>query len=255
MASASLLFVTLLSASTPSAQAKPATLAAHLDAFCRREWTSVYTAKERLESREREAIPDLIKLVFRPERVPLVDTADLIYPGAKTFYGHGWLIDYDLDYLAGRAGWLLEEITFEDFGFSSGSIRERPLFDAVSRGSRDVALGDVLPQPKGPRSFQASAERARTWWASNSGTWTRFKAVRAALASTSARRQMNVLGWLRYGKTPCLGLSKQSYASELSPLVQHLAAHGSAEVRQQARLLLDDREGYWLKLKTEDGSR
>jgi len=243
------LFILLLLA--PALPAPPKSLTADLEAFTSRSWPSVFPAKDRLESREGEAIPALIKLVFRQERAPLVDTADLIYPGARTFHGHGWLIDYDLDSLSARAGWLLEAITFEDFGFSSGTIREDRLMEAAVAGKGDVPLAQVLPQPGVPRDFGASAEKARRWWADRSPGWTRFAAVIAALQSTSAHRQMLVLSWLRHGQTPCNGLSLARYQKELRPLVKRLAGRGPEEVRQQARLLLEDREGYWFKAKAE----
>lgn len=65
------------------------------------------------------------------EVVPLTDTMDLIYPGAKTFYGHGYIVNYDLDSLAVRAGWVLESITFQDFGFRSNTIQEDTLFKSM----------------------------------------------------------------------------------------------------------------------------
>jgi hypothetical protein len=136
-----------LSGVSSPANPKPTQLAADLEAFCQKEWPTVYAAKERLEAREKEALPELIKLVAREQRVPLVDTADLIYPGAKAFYGHGDLIPYELDSLAARAGWLLEDITSEDFGFSS-------------------------------RDLRAAAKKARTWWASHSAAWTQHRALR-----------------------------------------------------------------------------
>jgi hypothetical protein len=54
--------------------------------------------------------------------VQLRETWDLIYPGAKTFYGHGYSVDYDLDWLSAKAGWALENLTFQNFGFARGGL-------------------------------------------------------------------------------------------------------------------------------------
>src|SRR5262245_27636996 len=81
------------------------------------DWQRVEYAKLHLVSRQKEPIPRLIALMSDDARVPLTETGDLIYPGAKEFYGHGFIVDYDLDVLAVRAGWVLEDLTFQDFGF------------------------------------------------------------------------------------------------------------------------------------------
>jgi hypothetical protein len=186
--------------------------------------------------------------------VRLTNTADLIYPGAETFYGHGFLVDYQLDYLAARAGWLLEAITFEDFGFAAGTISEAPLLEARRRGNHDVPLREVLPRAKAAHDFKASAEKARAWWLARSKTWSRLQAVAEALRSTSPRRQMNVLDWLRYGETACDGLSREFFSSRLRPLVQALEKTATPDVRTQAHLLIEDTDGYWWRSKQKTGA-
>lgn len=54
--------------------------------------------------------------------INLQNTADLIYPGTEKFYGHGWSISYDIDWIAVRAAWVLEELTFQDFGYSQSAF-------------------------------------------------------------------------------------------------------------------------------------
>src|SRR5215212_9707503 len=94
-------------------------------------WQAVYQSEFKLESGGNASLGVLVSLLDRHDVVQLTNTADLIYPGAKTFYGHGWLIDYDLDRVSTRAGWALEELTFENFGFAEGQIREADLLSAV----------------------------------------------------------------------------------------------------------------------------
>ena len=76
---------------------------------------------------QKEAIPDLIELLRDTSFIKLKNTADLIYPGAEKFYGHGWIVNYDIDWVPVRAAWLLEEITFQNFGYRDATINEDKL--------------------------------------------------------------------------------------------------------------------------------
>ena len=132
-----------------------------LGAFVRPAWGDVLGAKTRLEAVEAAAIPALIDLAFREDRVPLEDTGDLIYPGARFFYGHGELVDYELDILAARAGWLLEDLTFQDFGFSFPALNEKVLLQAIAGGRRDMPLSQAVPSNAGQRGYRAEAADRR----------------------------------------------------------------------------------------------
>jgi len=66
-------------------------------------------------------IPDLIKLLENPTVVGLQGYADLIIwerivSKDLPFYGHGWVVPDDLFSIAGRASWILSEITGQRFG-------------------------------------------------------------------------------------------------------------------------------------------
>lgn len=68
-----------------------------------------------------EVIPDLIKLLENPKVVGLKGYADLIIwerieSKDLPFYGHGWVVPDDLFSIAGRASWILAEITGQRFG-------------------------------------------------------------------------------------------------------------------------------------------
>jgi hypothetical protein len=218
------------------------------------DWPKVWRAKLELESRETEGIGALIDLLDRDDVVPLRNTADLIYPGAKEFYGHGFIVDYDLDRVAVRAGWVMEETAFEDFGFSEGAIHEADLLQAAIDGKRDVPLQDVVPTSRDAAArtqrLSEARVRAKTWWAAVGNNWSRYIALRDALTSVDADRQMNALDWLRHGETTCRGLSPETYSRDLLPHVKRLASSGSEGVRQQARLLTEDHEGWWWRHKT-----
>ena len=68
-----------------------------------------------------EVIPDLIVLVENPKVVGLKGYADLIIwerveSKELPFFGHGWIVPDDLFSVAGRASWILREITGQHFG-------------------------------------------------------------------------------------------------------------------------------------------
>ncbi len=214
------------------------------------EWQTVQQAKWQLESRQGEAIPALLALLDRREVVKLVNTLDLIYPGAETFYGHGYIIDYDLDYLPARAGWVLEELTFESFGFAERAIREEAFREHARQGGGDVPLAQLIPPNPAPRErrFEAVVARARAWGRAHAGKWSRFQALRATLtdaADAAPERQVRALSWLRFGTTRCDGLTVARYESELKPLVARLAASADRGVREQAGYLLADGSSWW----------
>jgi hypothetical protein len=79
-------------------------------------YENVYPSKLALESYQKEVIPQLIELLSDTSFVKLTRTVDLIYPGAEQWYGHGHYVPYAMDWISVRAGWLLEELTFQDFG-------------------------------------------------------------------------------------------------------------------------------------------
>ena len=205
------------------------------------DWWTVHCTELDLESMQEKAVPVLLDLLDSKEVVPLTDTMDLIYPGAKTFYGHGYMVDYAIDSLAVRAGWILESITFQDFGFRAGTIQEDALFKAMRENPPgDMPLERAVGSKKGPESgpVAAAAERARKWWAKAGPKWTRFQGVVEALDSNDPERQLAVLGWLRDGeRSECDGLMER-YEKEIRPRVAKLAGSADQNVRQQAGYLL-----------------
>jgi hypothetical protein len=218
------------------------------------DWFSkVMPAKLALETRESAALPELIALLDSDRRVELMNTADLIYPGAKMFYGHGRILDYDVDWLSVRAGWALEELTFKDFGFRGGTIKESDLLQAVLKGKRDVPLGEVTKPPGDVEAqVQRRAEavrRAKDWWAGQGGSWRRFDELLRALRSDDSVRQVRALQWVRNGDTRCEGLSVQSYNQFILPEVKRLSGSADEGVRTEAGYLLEDKEGWWYKSK------
>jgi len=218
----------------------------------------VYLAKEKIVNQGKEAIPALIELLKDTSFVKLQNTADLIYPGAEKFYGHGWIVNYDIDWLSVRAAWLLEEITFNNFGYRGVSIDEKQLMKLhqsnyasyLKTGSHEIDYKNKTPQQQLVLYRSMLADSVANWWSKNKDSWSRIDALKDALSSTDIQRQGLALHFLRFEETKCDGLTREKYEAELKPLVIKIRDSKNDEA-EQAKYLLDDKEYYWLKIKLE----
>jgi hypothetical protein len=153
----------------------------------------VAPAEKELESRQTQVIPEIIKLLDKDEKVKLKNTWDLIYPGADKFYGHGWVLDYDVDWVPIRAGWLLEELTFQDFGFSEGAINHDEILMTVIQGKSDSYISDLKARLKGQDAKKQAripaVQRTKDWLQREGTKWKRLDAVIAGLRGTDTALQ------------------------------------------------------------------
>jgi hypothetical protein len=117
----------------------------------------------------------------------------------------------------------------------------------------DVPMEEVAPRAK-PVSrkahFAAAVGKAKVWWASKNGKWSRFEALRTALASNDPWRQMKAVRWLRSSTTRCDGLDLASFKAEIRPLVEKLAQSGNRPVADPAGYLLKEGDS-WYEYKTD----
>lgn len=223
---------------------------------------AIYQVKDSIVSYQKEAIPKLIELLKDTSFVKLKNTADLIYPGAEKFYGHGWIVNYDIDWISVRAAWLLEEITFQNFGYRDLTINEDKLLSLhkqnytsyLQTGSHDIDFKNKTPRQQLIIYRLMLADSVSKWWDKNKNTWTRFGALKEALSSVDEQRQGLALHYLRFEETMCDGLTLENYKSEIRPLVQKIKQSKNGEA-EQAKYLLDDNEYYWFKSKTKKSSR
>ena len=84
------------------------------------------------------------------------------------------------------------------------------------------------------------AESVEKWWSSKSDGWTRYDALKEALASSNEHRQALALQYLRFGKTKCAGFTIDRYKTELKPLVIRIKNSSSREIAQAGYLLRDE---------------
>lgn len=188
--------------------------------FVSNDWRKVQRAAVKIESADRAGVSALMLMLRRNRRVRLTNTGDLIYPGASRPSSEGRVIQYELDWTADRVGWVLEAMTFEDFGFASTST--------------GATASEGVAAQRRARAVRA----ARAWWRQHRETWSRLDAVRDALAG-SVDRQRRVLEWLRFGTTPCRGFDVRFFNAEVVPQLRALYPRTrDREVREHVAELL-----------------
>jgi hypothetical protein len=162
------------------------------------EFSDVHQAKRQLLRDRTGSLAPLIAMVDRDERVVLENTGDLIYPGAKKNYGHGWIVNYDLDALADRAGWVLEELTFHDFGFTDGVYGGIP----------------AIPKPEHLVRIRATVH---AWSAAHAASWNCFAALVEAMRGPDAHFAYI---WLFEPSSSCDGFTAARFRTDLLPLLK-----------------------------------
>lgn len=190
--------------------------AALLD-FTSSDFERVYRARSMFLTDPDRAVPALLTMLDRRDAMPLVNTGDLIYPCATTWYGHGWMVPYQLQWIADRTGWVLEELTFEHFGFAAGSFK----------GCDETPRADIA----------AAIARSRVWAAAHS-TFRYHDALLSALAD-AARRDPVVARIRNSWGAPLPMITCDDYAVRITPLLTEIAK-GHGDDASAARETLED---------------
>lgn len=231
-----------------------------IDKFISSDWKTVRETKLMLENYEAKVIPKVIKLLDRNEIVKLINTGSLIYPGAEKFYGYGQIVDYDIDNISVRAGWLLEDLSFNNFGFSGYHLPKDDLMSFIK-----ITFSDFYNNANNRKKLETSTEaqlrntiyklsvlKAKNWWQNNSSNWTRLEALVDALNSFDEKRQVKALFYMRNGNTKCTGLSKDYYIDNISKEIVRLSSSDTQRVSEHARLILFDTKFTWLDNKNTE---
>jgi hypothetical protein len=220
---------------------------------------NVYYSKFNLESMQEKIIPTLIKTLRDTSFVKLTCTADLIYPGADHFDGHGYYVPYNLDWISVRAGWLLEDLTFQDFGYKTIGVDDDYLLNImktnyeeyIQKGTYDIEWKNKTPKEKMNKARLLQAKAVEKWWKENKKTWNRLSAVKEALLSDNVNRISEVIEFLRYGETKCTGLNQIVFKEEIKPLAILLSNSNNKDIKETAALMKDENLNYWLSKMIE----
>ena len=227
--------------------------------FSSSDWNQVKDAKEKLENYEGKAIPQLIAMLDDNKIVKLQNTGSLIYPGAERFFGYGQMVDYDIDNLAIRAGWLLEDISFNNFGFSGEHLADDDLLPFIkitfpeyyNNSTNRKSIESSTPDQMRKLIFKLSVQNAKNWWKEEGPAWTRLNALVDALQSYDEKRQNKALFYMRNGTTKCTGLTKDYYIDNISKDIVRLSSSDTKRISENAKLILFDTKFMWLDNKNQ----
>lgn len=225
--------------------------------FKSKDWKVVKSAKNNLEDLQGSSIPLMIELLKNTEMVKLENTGSLIYPGAEKFYGHGQILDYDIDYISVRAGWLLEDLCFQNFGFSGVHLPEDLIMNHIkitfptyyNNSTNRKKLEELSSSELKKIVVKLSSKAVLSWWEENKNDFSRLGALVSALQSFDEKRQVKALFYLRNGTTKCIGLNQEFYYEELSKEIVRLSASDVQRIAEHAKLILLDSKLSWLNLK------
>ena len=224
------------------------------------DWEVVKEAKEKLENTGKVIIPEIIVLIKSDENKKLENTKDLIYPGATKFYGHGQMLEYQIDSIPIRAGWLLEDLTFQNFGFKGYHLTDKnelitiikytfPEYYSNSTNRKDIENGSVKEIRK--TLMKLSLLKVNKWWDKEKDSWNRLSALLAALQSYDEIRNIKALFYIRNGRTLCPGLTKDYYIEEISREIVRLSGSEIKRISENAKLILLDVKYEWLEIKPQ----
>jgi hypothetical protein len=227
--------------------------------FTGSDWQKVKESKISLENMQMIVIPDLILLLDKKEKVKLTSTGSLIYPGAEKFFGHGQILDYDIDYIAIRAGWLIEETAFQNFGFTGIHLPKDEMSDFIR-----ITFPEYYSNPDNLKKIQLASQdelrsiiqdlavrQTKKWWEEESVDFSRLNALVDALRSPDEKQQVKALFYMRNGTSKCDGLSKDVYYDLLIKEVGRLSSSDIQRISENAKLILLDTKFEWLALKLQ----
>ncbi len=223
-----------------------------------RSFLTVDSIKEKLVNQGKDAIPFLIEMLKDTAFVKLTETGDLIYPGSTRFPSHGYIINYAIDWRSVRAGWVLEELTFQDFGYRNNVVTESELFAL----SKSVYSPEYIQSDNDKFEFRHETEERRikeyrkllavkveNWWRINQNSWNRFIGLKSALESKNNYRIHRALDYIRVGTTQCNYLTRESFDEELKPIVKRIRLRGENGTSEHAKMILKDKRYEWLEKK------
>lgn len=227
--------------------------------FISSDWKKIKIAKTGLENLQGEIITDLVKLLESKEFVKLQNAGSLIYPGAEKFFGHGQILDYDVDYIAIRAGWLLEELSFRNFGFTGIHLPEDMMVshikitfpDYYNNSSNRKKLENASGKELREIAQMLSVKAVKHWLDEKDSKFSRLDELVEALKSFDEKRQVKALFYMRNGETKCDGLTKDYYYEEISKEIVRLSGSDVKRIAEHAKLILLDSKLDWLAMKTQ----
>jgi hypothetical protein len=203
----------------------------------------IQPARRALERYEQVAIPKIIPLLYSTAFTKIEDEPYLMYPASKDYmFSHGYMIAYNLDWLSIRAGWLIEELTFMDFGYKTALDEKKyaVITDYDYRGKREIPWINAPTKASLLKTRKPMAEAVAAWWQKNKATFTRIGALKEALQSNNTTRQIIALDYLMDG---LIGDDwdqlTNKYKQEIEPLILALKKSNNKSIADNAKRLAE----------------
>lgn len=210
------------------------------------------------ENYQKEVIPKLIELIKDTSFIKLENWGPYSFAGSTSYKGHGLYITYYLDWISDRADWILEQITFQDFGYSEWTAAGNEMMKEYKKiyhneinkiDTTYIYFNDSTTRAQFKKYRLFLADSVLKWWDKNKSTWTKYNALKEALSSKNFQRQYLACNYLINGKTLCEGLTIDNYNKEIKPLLKKIRRHYWTDEFGE-RQILKDKNYNWYKLKT-----
>jgi hypothetical protein len=208
------------------------------------DWAKVYKAKDSLISIRKPAIPDLIRLLDDTKAYEkLENTTDLIYPGKGEFIfnGSGWIVDYDLNWIAIRAGWTLEDLTMEDFGFKENLLIQEKLNELYNNHKAEILEnGNCKVNFEGTKYKELDniIMKVSVWWREKESDWTFLIGLKNAIYSDDTNRQLMAIRQMLNYRFKIDGGNKEWFNQEIEDRIIELNKSDNEELKLETEMLL-----------------
>jgi hypothetical protein len=193
-------------------------------------------ATDGLVNYQQKALPKMISLLYDKSRLNTDPGDPYTVLATGNYSGHFkvGIIPYNFDWLSVRAGYVIETLTFIDFGYSSTYSKKDVGFGSIKITWDKLVTAETLKKDR-----KMLADKVAAWWKKNSASWSRFNALKTALQSSDKANVARAVDFIQVGGTKCDGFTKETYEKELKPLLQGLLINADKELKRNIESILE----------------
>lgn len=182
------------------------------------------------------ALPKLISLLYDQSRLASDpgDPYTVLATGNYNGYFKVAIIPYNFDWLSIRAGYVIESLTFIDFGYKSSM----KITDSKN-GNIKITWNKIATAESLKKDRKMMADKVADWWQKNKTTWSRFNALKTALQSKDLAYINRAVEFIYGGETKCDGFTKERFEKELKPLLAAFTNTTDNELKQKIDHILE----------------
>jgi hypothetical protein len=176
------------------------------------------------------ALPKLISLLYNTTRLDSDPGDPYTVLATGNYEGHFKVgtIPYNFDWLSIRAGYVIESLTFIDFGYASSM----KITDGKN-GNIKITWNKVATAESLKKDRKLMADKVVAWWNKNKATWSRFNELKTALQSKDKAYINRAVDFIYGGETKCDGFTKETYEKEIKPLLKEILNTADKELKDK----------------------